>query len=243
MPVPVPAQTPWRTVLLATPCLASALLLSACNDPPPPEVAASVASSGTSVLGAATAPRPVPPAPALLDTQGKPLPEPPVPRGAQAQAVHSGPDSALVVWVHEGTVMASTYRDGQGWGAGQVLEDIRGDARDVQLASNGQGIAIALWQHTVGNIQSLRFSRYDAATGWNSPDVMPGALPRSPTLAPPSGRVPTGPPVLRMDAQGNADAHWPSGFDENEVQSSRFVVGQGWSRATADAVAAAGRTP
>src|SRR5690606_19381360 len=90
------------------------------------------------------------------------------------------------------------------------------------------------WQHTVGKIHSLRFSRYEAGTGWSVPDVVPGALPR-----PPGQAVP---PQLRMDAAGHAYARWPSGFDENEMQAARFVAGQGWGRVVSEPTSASLRS-
>ncbi|HEY8359885.1 MAG TPA: hypothetical protein VIL30_20710, partial [Ramlibacter sp.] len=108
-------------------------------------------------------------------------------------------------------------------------------ASKPQLAGNGQGVALAVWQHTVGSIQSLRFSRYDSTSGWSVPDVMPGALPRPPSRLPQGAAAA---PQLHMDAQGNAFAQWPSGFADNEVQTARYVAGQGWTRALSEPVTA-----
>jgi hypothetical protein len=88
-----------------------------------------------------------------------------------------------------------------------------------------------VWRHTVGSIQSLRFSRFDPVAGWSVPDVMPGALPRPPGQA--------APPELRMDEAGNVTARWPSGFDPRDTQVARYTAGQGWSRAVSANLAAA----
>lgn len=166
--------------------------------------------------------------PTLVDAKGRPIPQPSLPPGTTAHATRSGNETALAVWVQEGHVVAASYSPGSGWSTAQALEQIYGVASDPQLASNGKGMAMAVWRHTVGNIQSLRFSRYEPGAGWSLPDVMPGALPRSPTPGAPPGQ---GAVRLEMDARGNVVATWPSGFDANEVQTARYVDGQGWTRA------------
>lgn len=202
-------------------------MLAACDRTPE----APAGASDTSVLGGyGHAPRPAASEP-LVDAQGNALPAPPVPRGAKPELARSGPDGAVAVWVQEGNVVAASYRPTQGWGPAQPLESIYGDASDARVAGNGQGVAIAIWRHTVGNIQSMRFSRFDAATGWSTPDVMPGALPRAAEFG--------GALRLEMDAQGNAYAQWPSGFDANEEQTARYLEGSGWTRALGQATASA----
>ena len=131
--------------------------------------------------------------------------------------------------------MASTYAPAGGWSPPQPLERLFGEASDAQLVANSAGTAMAVWRHTVGNIQSLRFSRFEPAAGWSVPDVMPGALPRPPGQATP--------PRLEMDAAGNVTAHWPSGFDERDTQVSRYTVGQGWSEAISERLATALPSP
>jgi hypothetical protein len=191
------------------------------------------------VLGSfGSGPRPPAAAPqAQADTSG--LPQPALPASTTARLVRSGPDTGLAVWVQDGHAVAASYAAASGWSQPQPLEQIYGQASDAQLASNGHGAAIALWRHTVGNIESLRFSRFDAATGWSEPDVMPGALPRPRPASAAPGREAAGAPRLRMDADGNAFAEWPSGFDAQATQTARYVAGQGWSRALSEPVASA----
>lgn len=175
---------------------------------------------------------------ALVDARGRPLPPPPVPASLPAQAVRAGDDTALALWVHEGRVVASTWTREAGWSGAQPLEEIYGVATDAQLASNGRGVALAVWRHTVGSIQSLRFSRFEQGAGWSRPDVMPGALPQADV----AGSADDG-PRLQMDAAGNATAQWPSGFHAGEMQTARYVDGQGWTEASAEPVATAGPPP
>lgn len=175
-------------------------------------------------------------APPLLDAQGQAIPAPPAPAGARPQAVRSGDDSALAVWIADDHVVASSWTRAGGWGAPQPLERIYGNSSDPQIASNAQGSAMVVWHHRVGNIHSLRFSRFDAASGWSLPDVLPGALPRPEVAGTPPGREA---PQLQMDASGAVVARWPSGFHANEMQTARYVPGQGWSEAASEAVASA----
>lgn len=171
----------------------------------------------------------------LADARGRPIPPPPVPAHVTAQAVRASGDSALATWVVEGRVLSSTWTREGGWSAAQPLEEIYGAATDVQLASNGRGVAMAIWRHTVGSIQSLRFSRFEPGAGWSRPDVMPGALPQDPGAD--DG------PRLEMDADGNATASWPSGFHEGEVQMARYVDGRGWTEPSSQPIAAVDPTP
>ena len=148
--------------------------------------------------------------------------------------MRSGDEQAIAAWIADHHVVAATWTPA-GWSAPQPLERIYVDSGDVQLASNGQGRAMAVWHHRVGNIHSLRFSRFDAQ-GWSVPDVIPGALPRPEAAGAPPGNDA---PQLQMDAQGNVVAQWPSGFDANETQVARYVEGQGWQGATSEPVASA----
>lgn len=208
---------------------ALALVLAGCRD-------ANVERNNTAVLGGYGAPSDRSTAPTLTDARGRTIPAPPVPAGVQVQMARSEDEAALAVWVRAGDVLASSWTPAGGWTPAQPLESIHGESRGPQLASNGSGQAMAVWHHQVGNIHSLRFSRYEAARGWSVPDVLPGALPRP--------EVPGGPPgqngpQLQMDAEGNVVAEWPSGFHANEMQVARYSAASGWTRATSQPVAAA----
>lgn len=172
---------------------------------------------------------------ALTDAKGQPIPAPPAPPGARPRMARTAGDGALAVWISDTQVMSATWTRSAGWTLPQPLERIYGEASDVQLAGNGQGQAMAVWQHRVGNVHSLRFSHY-GPDGWSVPDVVPGALPQ-PDVA---GMAPDqGVPQLQMDAQGAVVARWPSGFHANELQSARYTPGAGWSRPATEAVASA----
>lgn len=173
--------------------------------------------------------------PALTDARGRGIPHPRLPAGALGRVMRAGEENAVAVWIHEHQPMASSYAPTSGWSPPQPLETLFGEASDAQLVANSAGSAMAVWRHTVGSIQSLRFSRFEPAVGWSIPDVMPGALPRPPGQG--------APPQLEMDAAGNVTAQWPSGFDERETQVSRYTAGVGWSRAISERLANAAPAP
>jgi hypothetical protein len=206
--------------------LAAALMLAGCRD-------AQMDGKHTAVLGAAT-----PALPTLTDGSGQQIPPPTAPANAQAQVARTGDDSALAVWLQDGHVVASSWTRASGWSAAQPLERIYGDASTPQLASNGKGVAMAVWHQRVGNIHSLRFSRFDPATGWSPPDVVPGAFPRPPAAGASPGQYA---PQLQMDPQGNVAAQWPSGFRADETQVARYSAAEGWTRAASAPAASAPR--
>lgn len=204
----------------AVPALLLALALAACDDG---------RRNDTSVMGGQG------PGPGTGAVAGTGLPAPPVPPRTQPQVVRSGEDLALAAWVVDEHVVASTWTRAGGWSAPQPLERIHGSSSDLQVASNGQGVAMAVWHHQVGNIHSLRFSRHDG-TGWSEPDVLPGALPRPSVAGTPPGQ---NAPRLQVDADGKATARWPSGFHANEMQVAQYTPGEGWSRAATTPLASA----
>lgn len=163
------------------------------------------------------------------------LPAPPAPPRASPNVVRAGPDLALAAWVADDHVLASSWTRASGWSAPQPLERIYGSSSDLQLASNGQGVAMAVWHHQVGNIHSLRFSRHDGS-GWSVPDVLPGALPRPSVAGTPPGQ---NAPQLQVDADGKVTARWPSGFHADEMQVAQHTPGEGWSRAATSPLASA----
>jgi hypothetical protein len=208
------AGGPWA--LLAT---SLALAIAGCGE-------RSAERDRAAVLGNSTV-QDAPSLPSLTDGGGQQIPPPSVPAGAQPQMVRTGDEGALAVWLQDAHVVASAWTHTAGWTAAQPLERIYGDASVPQLVSNGQGMAMAVWRQRVGNIHSLRFSRFDAATGWAPPDVLPGAFPRPAAVGSPAAQHA---PQLRMDAQGNVVAQWPSGIRANEMQAARYSAAQGWSQ-------------
>ena len=176
----------------------------------------------------------------FIEVAGRKVSPPPVPRNTTAQLAAVEPDTTLALWVEDGTVMASRHHPARGWEPPAPLESIGGQASDAQLAGNNQGVAMAVWRHSVGAIDSLRYARYESRSGWGAPDVLEGALPRPRQPGKTVGRgVERAAPRIEVDAHGNARAEWQSGFKDNEVQVSTYVAGEGWSRPLDVPVAAA----
>ncbi|QJW84540.1 hypothetical protein HK414_15145 [Ramlibacter terrae] len=95
------------------------------------------AGSSTHVLGGAgSAPRPAASAP-RVDSQGRAIPRPPAPRGANADVVMAGPDAAVAVWEQDRRVVTSSFTAAGGWTPSVPLEEIYGEAGRPQLAGNG----------------------------------------------------------------------------------------------------------
>ena len=169
--------------------------------------------------------------PVLRDADGHVIPSPPASAGTTVQAAVTAPGTAWAVWVQDGRTVGARYTRAGGWEVPIPFERIPGVDSDPQLASNGNGSAMALWRHTVGRIEALRYSYWDPATGWSGPDVMHGALPRSrPANVPPELAYPPMAPRLTMDRQGTVHAQWPSGFDDQQVQASAFLPSHGWTQ-------------
>ena len=170
-------------------------------------------ASNTAVLGS----NGPPPATPVAST----FPRAPAPRDVTPDTVDAGDGRALAAWVQDGRAMASLYESGA-WSAPQPLENIPGDATDLELAGNAHGMAMAVWRHTLGEIQSLRYARWEAAQGWGAADVIAGVLPR---------RLNSGVrPSLVMDPDGAVTLQWPSGFGGTSAQVTRFEPGRGWTQ-------------
>jgi hypothetical protein len=174
-------------------------------------------ASNTAVLGSYGQPNVV--APAVPNARS--FPAPPAPKGADVEVVPQPSGQALAVWSQEGTVHGARFAGGR-WTDAKALEEIRGEVSDLELAGNDAGAAMAVWRHTVGEIQSLRYARWSPESGWAAPDVIPGVLPR---------RLNSGArPSLMMDETGNVTLQWPSGFGGTSAQVTRFEAGRGWTQ-------------
>lgn len=206
-----------RVVLWMAACAAAGL--AACRDQP------QEAASTTAVLGGYGA------AGSRSGSAPGAIYPPATPRNTKPQIAMVGSDAAVAVWEEDGQVMSSQFTRARGWEAPQPLEAIGGQASNARVAGNGRGVAMAIWQHTVGRIDSLRYSRFEAGKGWSSPDVMPGALPRPRQPGKTAGGVvEQAAPRIEVDEDGHARAEWRSGFDETQLQASTYVAGEGWAR-------------
>lgn len=131
---------------------------------------------------------------------------------------------ALAVWTQQDGVSpnfvsnmyANRYdRTTNKWGMGTLLETQPGNADAPQIAIDGRGNAIALWQQTNGLVTRIYSSRYVASTGvWGAAELMPSAF----TLFTLNQR-----PQIAVDSTGVAAAVWiESDGTAQSVFSSNF---------------------
>jgi uncharacterized membrane protein len=170
-------------------------------------------ASNTAVLGSYGQSAPAP---------GSALPRPPAPGRTSVVTAPLDQRQSLAVWSQAGHVYAARFAPETGWTDVHALEEIGGEATELQLAGNGRGVAMAVWHHTLGQIQSLRFARFEPDAGWSAPDVVPGVLPRTASIA--------SRPRLTLDEAGDATLQWPSAFAGTPMQVSRFDAASGWSQ-------------
>lgn len=107
----------------------------------------------------------------------------------------------------------------QGWGTVVLLEyDDRGPAYYPQVASDGSGNAVAVWQQQDGIRNHIWSNRYVVGEGWGDAEMIED----EPTASAVNPRV-------AVDPAGNAVAVWEQvgavGFD---IWSNWYVVDEGW---------------
>ena len=87
------------------------------------------------------------------------------------QVAVDGSGNAIAVWhQHDGisyNIYSNRYVVGVGWGTATLIEtDNTGTAQYPQVAVDGSGDAIAVWQQSDGATYSIWSNRYVAGTGW-----------------------------------------------------------------------------
>jgi hypothetical protein len=202
-----------RSIAAAAIVLAAGAVAWRYHAAPSPAVPANRHASNTAVLGSYGQGTPEP---------GSALPRPPAPGHTSGVTVRLDAHQSLAAWFRAGQVFAARFTPETGWTDIHALEDIGGEVGELQLAGNGQGTAMVVWHHTLGHIESLRFARFDAASGWSAPDVVPGVLPKTASIG--------SHPRLTLDQAGDATLQWPSAFAGAPVQVSRFDAASGWSQ-------------
>jgi hypothetical protein len=142
------------------------------------------------------------------------------------QVAMNGEGDAVAVWRqfdgYHNNIWSNRYVVGDGWGDALIigLDPIMpaGDADWPQVAMDGDGNAVAVWQVWMGTQQSIWSNQYVVGAGWYyaSPIGYAGGDYRSPQVA--------------MDGGGNAVAVWHQ-WDGKNILSNRYVVGDGWGDA------------
>ena len=132
--------------------------------------------------------------------------------------------NAIAVWQQsDGTrfnIWANRFTPAAGWGAASLIEtDNLGGAFNPQIALDGSGNALAVWQQLDGRNNNIWANRFTPAGGWDT-----AALIETNDLG--SASV----PQIAIDASGNAIAVWKQ-FDgiRFNIWAHRFAPEVGWS--------------
>jgi hypothetical protein len=131
------------------------------------------------------------------------------------QIAIDGDGNAIVVWVQDDgsydSIYANRYTSGGGWGSATLIESGTGDAYDSQIAIDGDGNAIAVWDQDDGVQWSTYANRYTFGGGWGTATVIE------------SSTSDAYEPQIAIDGDGNAIAVWvqDDGSYEN-IYANRF---------------------
>jgi hypothetical protein len=133
--------------------------------------------------------------------------------------------NAMAVWQQSDgkrfDIWANRYVVGEGWStAVRVDADSTGEAQLPQIAFDGSGNALAVWQQSDGKRSSVRASRYVPGQGWGSAALIHTSYDHAAA------------PQITSDASGNAMAVWHV-YDGKRahIWANRFAPATGWSRA------------
>jgi len=136
--------------------------------------------------------------------------------------------NAIVVWQQNDgaweSIYSNRYEVGRGWWSAALIETGNaGDAENPQVAVDGSGNAIAVWQQNYGSRDSIYSNRYVVGTGWGEAQLVET-----------DDFVTARYPQVAVDESGNAIAVWVQinlDFTSSAVWSNRYVVGTGWGEA------------
>jgi uncharacterized membrane-anchored protein len=137
------------------------------------------------------------------------------------QVAMDGEGNAIAVWnTWDGTlysIWSNRYVVGEGWGLATPIETDDMSAEFPQVAMDGEGNAIAVWQQSDGSRFSIWSNRYVVGEGWGL------AQPIETEIFGASS------PQVAMDRDGNAIAVWEQADGTQwNIWSNRFAVGVGW---------------
>ena len=90
--------------------------------------------------------------------------------GAEAPSIST--DSAgnfVAVWLQEGDVWSNRFQTDTGWATAVEIELVDASARDLDLAMNSNGEAIAVWVQNDGGGESVWANQFSFGAGWSNP--------------------------------------------------------------------------
>jgi len=127
------------------------------------------------------------------------------------------------VWAIRYTVIPSRSGSRGYWGTVQQIDSIAaGHAKMPQVALDGSGNAIAIWQQLTGTRWDIWASRHSPGSGWDA---------AQPVETDNAGYAEL--PQIAFDPNGNAIAVWNQ-YDgtQSNIISNRYTVANGWGRPT-----------
>jgi len=142
--------------------------------------------------------------------------------------------NALSVWLQSNgigingrdSIWSNRYVAGAGWGTAVPIETDSGQTIGLQLATDSNGNALAVWLQFDGAKYSLRSNRYLVGVGWGTAEFVP------------TDNVVVANPQISSDRNGNFIAIWsqsdrPPGIHRHlwKTWSSRYLAGTGWTSA------------
>ena len=139
------------------------------------------------------------------------------------QIAMDGSGNAIAVWTQfDGTIWsiwANRYAAGLGWEAEAVIETDPRDADNPQVAVDGSGNAIAVWEQYDGTVWNIWANRYSTATGWGAEEAIE------------TGSGGAFSPRIAIDGSGNAIAVWRQydGTTVWNVWANRYTA-TGWPK-------------
>jgi hypothetical protein len=130
--------------------------------------------------------------------------------------------NAIAVWDHEDgplhtNIWANRYVVGTGWGTATLIETDDGDVGYPQVAMDGSGNAIAVWEQdndSFGSRTSIYANRYVIGTGWGTATLIE------------TDYGDASYPQVAMDGSGNAIAVWKQvdGVGRSYIWANRYVM-------------------
>ncbi|GGX48740.1 Ig-like domain-containing protein [Saccharospirillum salsuginis] len=132
------------------------------------------------------------------------------------QVAVDGEGNALAVWAQlDGTrfnIRANRFDADNGWGTAETIEtDNDGGASDPQIAFDGAGNALAVWEHSDGSRFNIRVNRYTRDNGWGSAESIE---------ADDTGSARD--PQIAFDRSGRALAVWEQVVGTRNIRANRF---------------------
>jgi len=132
------------------------------------------------------------------------------------QVAFDGSGNAMAVWAQmDGTrfnIRANRFDADNGWGTAETIEDDNdGDASDPQIAFDGAGHALAVWEQSDGSRINIRVNRYTSDSGWNAADSIET-----------DNTGDARDPQVAFDSSGRALVVWEQIIGTRSIRASRF---------------------